>query len=135
MNLEVTGRLIVKYGTVQVSEKFKKHEFVLELTEEINGNTYTNYAKFQAVQNKCDIVDRFNEGDVVKVAFNIKGNSYVDKKSGETKYITNLDAWRIENVQQQQPQQPYASNSQPQPAPVYNPPPPSAPDANDDLPF
>ncbi len=37
MSLEVTGKLLVKYDTQQVSEKFKKREFVLELAEEING--------------------------------------------------------------------------------------------------
>jgi len=96
MSLEVTGKLIAKYDTVQVSEKFKKREFVIELTEEINGNNYTNYAKFQTVQTKCDIVDRFNVGDAIKVSFNVKGNSYVDKKDGQTKYMTNLDCWRVE---------------------------------------
>lgn len=96
MSLEVTGKLLVKYDTQQVNDKFKKREFVVELAEEINGNTYTNFAKLQLVQNKCDIIDRFNVGDAVKVSFNIKGNSYVDKKDGTTKYITNLDAWRVE---------------------------------------
>lgn len=96
MSLEVTGKLIQKYDTVQVSEKFKKREFVVELSEEINGNTYLNPAKMQLAQAKCDIIDRFNVGDMVKVSFNIKGNSYVDKKDGTTKYITNLDAWRVE---------------------------------------
>ncbi len=140
MNLEVTGKLLVKYDGVQVSEKFKKREFVLELSEEINGNVYTNFAKLQLVQNKCDLIDRFNEGDVVKVNFNIKGNSYVDKRDGTTKYITNLDAWRIENFVEAAP----ANNN---PAPAYNPAPAAAPaqgantsappaaDTNDDLPF
>ena len=96
MSLEVTGKLLVKYDAQQVSEKFKKREFVIELAEEINGNIYTNFAKLQLVQNKTDIIDRFKEGDLVKVSFNIKGNSYVDKKDGQTKYITNLDAWRVE---------------------------------------
>jgi hypothetical protein len=98
MSLEVTGKLLVKYDTVQVSEKFKKREFVIEIAEEINGNIYTNYGKFQLVQNKCDIIDRFNTGDTVKVSFNVKGNSYVDKKDGTTKYMTNLDAWRVESA-------------------------------------
>lgn len=98
MSLEVSGKLIAKYETVQVSEKFKKREFVIELTEEINGNNYTNFAKFQAVQTKCDMLDRFNIGDAIKVSFNVKGNSYVDKKDGSTKYITNLDSWRVESA-------------------------------------
>ena len=96
MSLEVTGKLLVKYPTQQVSDKFRKREFVLELTEEINGNSYTNFAKLQLVQNKCDIIDRFNEGDMIKVSFNIKGNKW--EKDGKVNYITNLDAWRIENA-------------------------------------
>jgi hypothetical protein len=94
MSLEVTGKLLVKYDSQQVSEKFKKREFVLELAEEINGNIYTNFAKMQLVQNKCDIIDRFKEGDMVKVSFNIKGNKW--ERDGKVNYITNLDAWRME---------------------------------------
>ncbi|HRO41190.1 MAG TPA: DUF3127 domain-containing protein [Flavipsychrobacter sp.] len=96
MNLEVTGKLAVKYDTQQVKESFKKREFVLELSEEINGNVYTNFAKLQLVQAKCDILDRFNVGDQVKVSFNLKGNKW--EKDGKVNYITNLDAWRIEAV-------------------------------------
>ncbi len=114
MSLEISGKLLVKYDTQQVSEKFKKREFVLELIEEINGNQYTNFAKLQLVQNKTDIIDRFNQGDMVKVSFNIKGNSYVDKKDGQTKYITNLDAWRVEAAGAA------PSNSGGQSAPAYN---------------
>lgn len=114
MSLEVTGKLLVKYDTQQVNDKFKKREFVVELAEEINGNTYTNFAKLQLVQNKCDIIDRFNVGDAVKVSFNIKGNSYVDKKDGLTKYITNLDAWRVEAAG------PAPMNGGNQQAPAYN---------------
>ncbi len=145
MSLEVTGKLLVKYDTLQVSDKFKKREFVMELAEEINGNIYTNFAKLQLVQTKCDIIDRYNNGDMIKVSFNIKGNSYVDKKDGQTKYITNLDAWRVEPAgaatatpapQAQAP----SYNSAPQPANVggnYS----AAPSFNqsqqaiDDLPF
>lgn len=96
MSFEVTGKLLTKYDVQQVNERFRKREFVLELSEEINGNVYTNYAKMQLVQNKCDILDRFNEGDQVKVNFNIKGNRW--EKDGKVNYITNLDAWRIENA-------------------------------------
>jgi single-strand DNA-binding protein len=96
MSFEVTGKLLAKYDTQQVSDKFKKREFVLELVEMINGNSYTNFAKMQLVQNKCEMLDQYKEGDQLKVTFNIKGNSYVDRKDGQTKYITNLDAWRVE---------------------------------------
>ncbi len=98
MSFEVTGKLAVKYDTQQVKESFKKREFVIEIAEEINGNVYTNFAKMQLVQNKCEILDRFNEGDQLKVSFNIKGNRW--EKDGRVNYITNLDAWRIEPANQ-----------------------------------
>jgi len=120
MSLEVTGKLLVKYDAQQVSEKFKKREFVLELAEEINGNIYTNFAKMQLVQTKCEIIDRFKEGDLVKVSFNIKGNKW--ERDGKVNYITNLDAWRIESATAapnnggNQGAAPAYNN----PAPVYN---------------
>lgn len=109
MSYEINGKIAAKYDTIQVSEKFKKREFVLETAEEINGNTYTNYAKLQLVQNKCDIIDRFNLGDYVKVSFNVKGNRW--EKDGKVNFITNLDAWRIEAAND-------AASSAPQSAPT-----------------
>lgn len=112
MSLEITGKLIQKYDAMQVSEKFKKREFIIELVEEINGNNYTNFAKFQLVQAKCEIIDRFNQGDTIKVSFNIKGTAYTDKKDGVTKYLTNLDAWRVEATGAQQQRTPASAPPQ-----------------------
>ncbi len=96
MALEVIGKLIEKGPTMQVSERFKKREFVLDITEEVNGNSYPNFAKLQAVQNRCEMLDSYNEGDMVKVSFNIRGNKW--EKDGKVNYITSLDAWRIERA-------------------------------------
>lgn len=94
MSLQIEGYIEVIYPVHQVKESFKKREFVIKITEEINGNTYDNFAKFQAVQNKCDIIDKFTVGQSVKVHFNIKGNKW--EKDGKVNYITNLDLWKIE---------------------------------------
>ncbi len=139
MSLEVTGKLAVKYDTQQVKESFRKREFVMEISEEINGNVYTNYAKMQLVQNKCDILDRFNVGDMIKVSFNLKGNRW--EKDGKVSYITNLDAWRIEAASTGAP-----ANAQAMPSytnmPAGNVPPANtgnfynpSPESADDLPF
>lgn len=111
MTLEISGQIEFIGPTVAVTEKFKKREFVLAVFDQVNGNTYTNYAKMQVVQAKCDILDRYKKGDMVKVSFNLKGNK--NEKDGKVSYITNLDAWRIEYAQQ--PQQTAA------PAPQYGP--------------
>ena len=94
MSYEINGRLIAKYNVIQRSETFKTREFVIEKSEEINGRVITNYIKFQAVQDRTGILDRFQEGDLVKVSFNLKGSKW--EKEGKINYITNLDAWRIE---------------------------------------
>lgn len=96
MSYEITGKLIVRFDIVQRSESFKTREFVIEKTEEGNGRSFINYVKFQCVQDKTAMPDRFNIGDEVKVQFNIKGTKW--EKDGRTNYITNLDAWRMESI-------------------------------------
>lgn len=98
MSYELTGKLVAKFDTVQRTETFKVREFAVEKTEDINGRTITNYAKFQCVQDKTTIIDRVNIGDEIKVYFNIKGSKW--EKDGKINYFTNLDAWRIEQILQ-----------------------------------
>jgi len=124
MSFEVTGKLVAKYDTVQRTETFRTREFVIEKNEEFNGRVISNYIKFQCVQERTTMPDRFNLGDEVKVSFNIKGTKWM--KDGRENYITNLDAWRVEYIKlAQEVSQPSSASSAP---PSYN------ADA-DDLPF
>src|SRR4249920_608572 len=109
MSFEVTGKLVAKYDTVQRTETFKTREFVIEKNEEFNGRIISNYIKFQCVQERTAMPDRFNLGDEVKVSFNIKGSKWV--KDGKENYITNLDAWRMEHVKLAQDNAPSSSTS------------------------
>ncbi len=124
MSYEITGKLVAKFDIIQRSETFKTREFVIEKSEDIGGRVITNYVKFQCVQDKTAMPDRFNIGDDVRVQFNIKGTKWV--KDGRENYITNLDAWRMEAVKLGQQDQ-AAGNA-------YNDMPPPA-DVVDDLPF
>jgi len=96
MSYEITGKLVAKYDIVQRTETFKTREFVIEKSEDIGGRTITNYVKFQCVQDKTSMPDRFSIGETVKVLFNIKGTKWT--KDGKENYITNLDAWRMESA-------------------------------------
>lgn len=125
MSFEITGKLVAKYDTVQRTETFKTREFVIEKTEDINGRSISNYVKFQSVQDRTTMPDRFNLGDEVKVSFNIKGTKWV--KEGRENYITNLDAWRMEHIKLAQ------ETNSPAQQPSANDIPPS--DVVDDLPF
>ena len=125
MGFDVTGKLTAKFDTVQRTETFRTREFVIETSEDIGGRIINNYIKFQSIQDRTSLVDRFNIGDTVKVHFNIKGTTW--EKNGNVNYITNLDAWRIEqtSINQEGPEMP--------PPPAYNDIPNNA--GSDDLPF
>ena len=96
MNFELTGTLIEKYDTQEVTATFKKREFVLEHKEEASGREFVNFLKFQAVQDRCQLLDNFNLNDSIKVSFSLKGRKW--EKAGQVSYFTNLEAWRIESA-------------------------------------
>lgn len=125
MTYELTGTIVDIQDTKQVNDRFRTREFTVETTEEINGSNYTNYAKFQTVQAKCDLLDRYAVGESVIVSFNIKGNRW--ERDGKVNYITNLDAWKIQS----------AAGNVPTPIPPTTQAPENVPSegATDDLPF
>lgn len=129
MGFDVTGKLVAKFDTVQRTETFKTREFVIETSEDIKGRIITNYIKFQSVQDRTTIVDRFNIGDQIKVHFNIKGSRW--EKNGQVNYITNLDAWRIESGNLQQS----GSTSGSEIVPAFQPDMSRSAEGVDDLPF
>jgi len=60
-------------------------EFVIEVAD----GQYPQMVKFQLVQDKCNLVDEYAEGDVVTVEFDLRGREW------NGKYFTNLQAWRM----------------------------------------
>jgi translation initiation factor IF-3 len=127
---EAEGKLYKKMDTQQVTDTFKKREFVVEMVD----GAYTQLVKFQMVQNNCEKLDGFNEGDDVKVTFNLRGREWTSPQ-GEVKYFSTLDAWKID-AQSAAPAQQAAPVSAPAPASMPSPTdaPPAA-QSNDDLPF
>lgn len=124
MAFEAEGKLYKKFDTSQVTDSFKKREFVLE----IEDGAYTQLIKFQLTQSNCDKLEPYNEGELLKVTFNLRGREYT--KDGNTMYFTNLDAWRLDKAGQEQ--------ASPAPAgdfPTATDEPPATDSMTDDLPF
>jgi len=95
MAFEITGKVIEISPVQQVNDKFRKREFVIEVTEQgSGGRDFTDYVKFQCIQDRCDLINDTLLNTSVKVSFNIKGNKW--ERDGKVNYFTNLDAWRIE---------------------------------------
>lgn len=88
MSFEITGTLHKKFETEKKTESFSAREFVIEIQD---GN-YPQVIKFQLVQDRCALLDDYNEGEPIKVHFDLRGREW----SG--KYFTNLNAWRLEKV-------------------------------------
>jgi len=128
MSFEISGKLIEKFDTVKVNDRFKKREFVIEKTESNGGMEFTDHIKFQLTQDRCNLIDAMNLNDDIKVHFNIRGNKW--EKDGKVSYFTNLDAWRIEKENSQN--QDNIQDDMPRPPSLDD-----MPDANepDDLPF
>lgn len=93
--MEITGKIKVKGNAQQVSDKFKKREFVL--TD--NSSQYPQYIQFELTQDKCSVLDNFNVGDEVKVLFNLRGREWTNKE-GQVKYFNSLQAWKMEKIGQ-----------------------------------
>jgi hypothetical protein len=91
--MDITGVLKMKGDLMQVSEKFKKRDFVL--TD--NSSQYPQHISFQLVQDKCGLIDQYNIGDEVKIYFNLRGREWKSPQ-GDTKYFNTLEAWRLEAV-------------------------------------
>jgi single-strand DNA-binding protein len=84
MSFEIAGKLVKKFEIENKTEKFQAREFVIE----IPGN-YPEFVKFQLTQERCALVDPYNEGDELKVSFDLRGREW------QGKYFTNLNAWRV----------------------------------------
>lgn len=96
MSFEITGKVIDILPVNQVSDKFRKREFVIEKKEAGGAGVFIDYIKFQLLQEKCDLINESFMNEEVKVTFNIKGNKW--EREGRVNYFTNLDAWKIEKV-------------------------------------
>ena len=109
--MEIQGRIIKINPTQTVGQNGFQRRDVVIMTEE----QYPQYIPFDFVQEKCVLLDNFQEGQTVRISFNIRGREWVNPQ-GETKYIVNLQGWRIENAEIAQN---YPPQGQPYPQPQY----------------
>ena len=101
MSLETTGVIHELYDEKQITDSFKKREFVLKITD----GKYEQFVLFQFTQDRVDMLDKYKKGDSVTVSFNLSGKPYTNKE-GETKYFSNLTAWRIQKEETEAPEAP-----------------------------
>jgi len=88
--MEITGKIYAIDVTNQVSDTFKKRDLILEYAE---NPLYPEFIKFEAMQDKVSLLDKFEEGQTVTIGFNIRGRAVT--KGDYTNYYNSLVLWKI----------------------------------------
>jgi len=89
--MEIKGKVHEVSATAQVTESLKKRELILEYIE---NPQYPEYLKFEAIQDRCALLDSVKPGDDVEVFFNLKGRPWTDK-TGKKTYFNSLQLWKV----------------------------------------
>lgn len=90
--MEITGKLIVKSPTQDISVSFRKSEIVIETEEQ-----YPQKILIEFTQDRCDLVDPYKIGEVIKVHINLRGREWINPQ-GESKYFNSIHGWRVERL-------------------------------------
>ena len=91
MGIETTGKLHTIYETKQVSERFTKREFVVEIAD---NTKYPQTVLFQLTGDRCNQLDGMNVGDQITVEFSLRGREWRSPQ-GDVKYFNSLDVWKV----------------------------------------
>ena len=88
--MEVIGTIKVIGETATFGTSgFKKREVVIETDEQ-----YKQSILIEFVQDKTELLDKFQVGKGVKIGVNLRGREWVNPQ-GETKYFNSIQGWNI----------------------------------------
>lgn len=110
--MELNGKLLRIEPIEQITEKFKKRRLIVEYAKNEN---YPQVIEFTLTQANVSLADNLNQGDEVKLFFDLKGRESI--LNGVKKVFNTLDIWRIEVVKKSIDFQESNSNDT---APKYN---------------
>ena len=87
--MELTGKVKVIYDEQQVSASYRKRDMVISTEEQ-----YPQHIQIEFPQDKADLLNNLQVGQLVKVSINIRGREWTNPQ-GETKYFNSIQGWRI----------------------------------------
>lgn len=91
--MELTGQIREIHEPEQVSDKFKKRDFVI--TTDPMGK-YPQHVIVQMTQDKCDVLDGFKVGESVKAHINIKGREWNGQRG--VQYFNTIECWKLDKA-------------------------------------
>ena len=92
--MEILGKIkeLGETMTVGSAGTFRKRTVVVSTNEQ-----YVQHIPIDFVQDKCDTLNSYKEGEEVKISINVRGNEY------NGKYYVSLNGWRIERLSAEAP--------------------------------
>ena len=87
--IKITGQVYHVGQVEQVSEKFRKREFVIKTNEQ-----YPQLVLLQVVNDRCELLDSLRLNDNVDAFINIRGREWTDR-NGARKFFNTLEAWQV----------------------------------------
>ena len=96
--MEIKGTIKKISNTIQISDRFRKREFVVEYS---NNPEYPQVIQFEMVQDRCELLDTFKDGQEVEIHFDLRGREWKNPQ-GEIKYFNTLQAWKIISSESQE---------------------------------
>ena len=85
--MELHGRVLKVTENEVISEKLTKRLLIVEYAE---NPQYPETISFEAINDKCKIIENLQPGATVNVHFNLKGREY------NGKYYNTLSVWKVE---------------------------------------
>ena len=89
--MEVQGSIKVIGEVQEISATFKKRELVVSTDEQ-----YPQTLSIEFIQDKTDLLNKFEIGQNVKVGINLRGREWENPQTKEIKYFNTIQGWRIE---------------------------------------
>ena len=88
-NITIRGRVYKIFDAIDITDRFRKQELVLQVLNNKESGTYTDYIKFQCINAKTSLLDTLEKGDMCIIKYIITGRKY--NKDGNELFFTNLD--------------------------------------------
>ncbi|MFL2593147.1 MAG: DUF3127 domain-containing protein [Flavobacteriaceae bacterium] len=92
--MEVQGSIKVIGEVQEISATFKKRELVVSTDEQ-----YPQTLSIEFIQDKTDLLNKFEIGQNVKVGINLRGREWENPQTKEIKYFNSIQGWRIELIE------------------------------------
>lgn len=102
---EIRGKILEIHPTENIQTKdgkfFQKRTLVLDASiyNQHTGERIVNTPALEFSSSRCGILDNYKVGDLVKVSYNLRGRR-VTNADGSYRYMTNVNAYAVEYVQQ-----------------------------------